>query len=94
MALAAVLPDGVEAARHLIAAGSWREAAARAVRAAEGATTAGERATALLLAESVDPALALPAAVACAAAGLSAEVLQLVWDGVMVREQVRCLLGG
>jgi DNA-binding CsgD family transcriptional regulator len=76
--LGAVLPDGVEAARHLIAAGSWREAAARAVQAAEGAATAGERATALLLAESVDPALAVPTAVACAAAGLSAEVLQLL----------------
>lgn len=75
--LGAVLPDGVEAARHLVAAGSAK-AAARAVQAAEAATTAGERAAALLLAESVDPALALPAAAACAAAGMAADVLRLL----------------
>jgi DNA-binding CsgD family transcriptional regulator len=76
--LGALLPDGVEAARHLVAAGSRREAAARATRAAELAPTTGERATALLVAASVDPSLALPAAVACAAAGMSAEVLRLL----------------
>jgi DNA-binding CsgD family transcriptional regulator len=76
--LGAVLPDGVEAARHLIAAGRRGAAADRARAAAERATTAGERATALLVAESADPSLALPAAMACAAAGMSAEVLRLL----------------
>ncbi|HST67793.1 MAG TPA: ATP-binding protein, partial [Mycobacteriales bacterium] len=76
--LGAVLPDGIEAARHLIAAGSWTAAAARATQAASVAATAGERATALLLAESVDPGLALPAATACAVAGMPAAVLRLL----------------
>ncbi|HEY6745695.1 MAG TPA: LuxR C-terminal-related transcriptional regulator [Mycobacteriales bacterium] len=96
--LGAVLPDGIEAARHLIAAGSRKAAAARATLAAEAATTAGERATALLVAESADPALALPAAVACAAAGMPAEVLRLLTglggDGPAGRVSVATLRAG
>jgi DNA-binding CsgD family transcriptional regulator len=96
--LGAVLPDGIEAARHLIAAGSWTAAAARAERAAEQAGTAGERASALLLAESVDPGLTLPAAAACASAGLAAEVLRLLasyrTDGAATRVAVAMLRAG
>jgi DNA-binding CsgD family transcriptional regulator len=76
--LGAVLPDGVEAARHLIAAGSRRPAAERARQAAAGAATAGERAAALLVAVRADPGLAVPAAAACGAAGLAGEALRLL----------------
>ncbi len=75
--LGAELPDGVEAARHLMAAGAPAAAAARAQAAAEAATTR-ERAAALLVAASADAALALPAAAACEAAGLAGEVLRLL----------------
>jgi DNA-binding CsgD family transcriptional regulator len=74
--LGAALPDGVEAARHLLAAGSARAAAARAAAADVG--TAAERAAALLVAARADPTQAMPAAAACASAGLSAEVLRLL----------------
>jgi DNA-binding CsgD family transcriptional regulator len=87
--LGAALPDGVEAARHLIAAGSPAAAATRAQAAAAAASSARERAAAMLVAATADPALALPAAAACNAAGLSAEVLRLlsgpVTNGVATR---------
>ena len=76
--LGAELPDGVEAARHLMAAGAPAAAAARAQAAAEAAATTRERAAALLVAASADAALALPAAAACEAAGLAGEVLRLL----------------
>lgn len=76
--LGGVLPDGVEAARHLIAAGEPAAAAARARQAAAAAGTAGERAAALLLGFSVEPGLAVETAIACAAAGLPVEVLRIL----------------
>jgi DNA-binding CsgD family transcriptional regulator len=72
------LLDGVEAARHLIAAGSPAAAAARAQAAADEAETPRERAAALLVAAAADPDLALPAAAACEAAGLAGEALRLL----------------
>jgi DNA-binding CsgD family transcriptional regulator len=87
--LGAALPDGVEAARHLLAAGSPAAAAARARAAADEAETARERAMALLVAVTAEPTLALPAAVACEAAGLAGETLRLlsgpVTDGPTTR---------
>jgi DNA-binding CsgD family transcriptional regulator len=76
--LGAALPDGVEAARHLLAAGSPGAAATRAQAAARQSATARERAAALLVAAAADPALALPAAAACESAGLAGEVLRLL----------------
>ncbi len=76
--LGAALSDGVEAARHLVAAGSPAAAAARAGAAAAEAETARERAAALLVAVVADPALALPAAAACGAAGLAGDALRLL----------------
>jgi DNA-binding CsgD family transcriptional regulator len=76
--LGAVLPDGVEAARHLLAAGLPADASSRARTAAAEAATAGERAAALLVAWSADPAVAVEAAAACAAAGLAADVLRVL----------------
>ena len=79
--LGALLPDDVEAARHLAAAGDAAGASARA-RAASTRGTLGERAAALLLAASVDesPEVVLAAATACAAAGLTGEVRRLLED--------------
>jgi DNA-binding CsgD family transcriptional regulator len=76
--LGAALTDGVEAARHLIAAGAPAAAAARAQAAAAEAETPRERAAALLVAVTADPALTLPAAAACGSAGLAGEVLRLL----------------
>ena len=76
--LGAALTDGVEAARHLLAAGSPAAAAAKAEAAAEAAETPRERAAALLVAVTADPALALRAAAACGSAGLAGEALRLL----------------
>jgi len=76
--LGAALEDGVEAARHLIAAGLPAAAAARAYGAAEAAVTALDRGAALLVAATADPELAMPAAAACGAAGLAGDALRLL----------------
>src|SRR6185312_10238764 len=76
--LGAALTDGVEAARHLLAAGTPAAAAAKAEAAAATAQTPRERAAALLVAVTADPALALPAAAACGSAGLAGEALRLL----------------
>jgi DNA-binding CsgD family transcriptional regulator len=98
--LGTVLPDGVEAARHLLAAGDPAGAAARASAAAAAARTAGERAAALLVAAGADPGLAVEAAAACAAAGRPSDVLRLLdpdglgGSGAAGRVVVAALRGG
>jgi DNA-binding CsgD family transcriptional regulator len=96
--LGRALSDGVEAARHLVAAGAPAAAARAAQAAAAAAETARERAAALLVAVTADRALVLPAAAACAAAGLASETLRLLsgplTDGPATRVGVAALRAG